>query len=730
MIKAALIGNPNSGKTTLFNILTGSTAHVGNWPGVTVDKKEGVYKKIKEDITIVDLPGIYSLSPYTPEEVVSRNFLIDDKPEIVINIIDATSLERGLYLTTQVMEIDVPIIIALNMMDIVRKTGNSINVDKLSEELGIPIVEISALKGVGIDDLMKKALEVSKTKRIGKSLIESSELNELYEKIYLKIKGTNVPSPVFHTVKLIEGDELEKASHPKIDVFAENVKSKNPISDYDGDFLSKVADIRYTNITDIVAKSSKLKDMEIKINRSDKIDKVLTNRWAGIPIFLTIMLLVFHFTFSENLFYLSVFINDDWVSFKNTVFEGVLGSGAINSPGVIFFNLFDLLIGYVGDLLASLFATSPEWVSSLIVDGVWSAVGSILSFIPQILCLFFFITILEDSGYMARVAFLIDKVFRKFGLSGKAFMPLLMCFGCAVPGIMATKTLIDEKERRTTIMITPFFSCGAKLPIWLAVAGVLLAGAYADLIVYSIYLLGIVVAIVTAIILKNTIKGSESPFIMEMPAYHLPRAKSIVILLWEKLKHYLAKAATIIAGSAVVIWFLSSFGFEDGAFKMVAIDVSLLSYIGKAVQILFIPLGFGQGEYGWTYVVSTLTGLIAKEEVPATLSLLSSVAGDNLISLLSIPAAYSFMAFNLLAVPCMAAVATARGELANKRHFWLSILFWMGTAYIVSLIIYWVGVAYGFNVLLGLGISFVVVIAIGLVLRYFVRRNRLSLKNN
>lgn len=725
MIKVALIGNPNSGKTTLFNTLTGSTAHVGNWPGVTVEKKSGLYKKMKDQVEIVDLPGIYSLSPYTPEEIVSRNFLLNEKPDLVINIVDATNLERNLYLTTQVMEIDVPVIVALNMIDVVTKNKDKIDIKELEAKLGLPVVSISALKGDGIASLMERAVETAKTPRKGRSVLRESSLNNLFSDVEaLMVKNSITDSADFHIAKLIEGDPLQKELLSEIFDQVQKLEAKMPLDEFEGDFSGKVADARYGYITknfqSIVVKGSK----DEGLTKSDKIDKVLTHRIWGIPIFIAIMFLVFHLTFSEDLFYLgALFIPEGSFDIP------FIGTDAINSPGVILQSLMMYLTDdLIGTGLADLLSGAYPWVRGLVVGGLWSGVSTVLSFVPQIMCLFLFISILEDSGYMARVAFIMDRAFRKFGLSGKAFMPLLMCFGCAVPGIMATRTLENSKERRLTIMLTPFFSCGAKLPIWGVFAAILFAGSQGDLVVFSMYLLGIVVSIVTAIIIKKFIyKGETSPFIMELPAYHLPQFRNVAHHLWDKFKFYLVRAATVIAGAVVVIWFLSSFNF---AFQMVEDQGdSMIGIISKGITWLFVPLGFGMGAEGWKFVVAAFTGLIAKEMVPATLGTFVGMEEDAvlegsgeflresalaaLIGSISIPAAFSFMAFNLLSVPCMAAVGAAKAELSSRKHLFFTILFWLLTSYIVSLLIYWCGTYWFLGLALGvIAVGFIVFLVI------------------
>lgn len=708
-MKFALAGNPNSGKTTLFNLLTGSTAHVGNWPGVTVDKCEGVYKKLAERVDIVDLPGIYSLSPYTPEEVVSRRFLLEESPDCIINIIDATNLERNLYLTTQLLELDTPVVVALNMMDAVEKRGDRLNVQKLGEVLGVPVVEISALKGRGVTELLRQAYEAAKKPRKGRSVLSDGKYGDLYRKVLALFDGADERGAAFRAVKLIEGDEIEKARRADFATAADEWKKGVDTGDFEGDFEGVVADARYSYIASRMGGILKKKSSE-GLTKSDKIDRVLTHRIWGIPLFLLIMLAVFHCTFSEN------FLGIGWFIPEGTFDIPVIGTDTISSPGVM---LANLVTWGTDSLLAVISGAMPAgtWYTSLVCDGLLSGVFAVLSFIPQIMVLFLFLSVLEDSGYMARVAFIMDRAFRRFGLSGKAFMPLIMCFGCAVPGIMATRTLEDETERRRTVMLAPFFSCGAKLPIWAAFGGVF-AHQYAslngELVVYAMYLLGIGIAVVSSLLLKKTIvKGDVPPFIMELPAYHTPQLRNTAAHLWDKLKHYLFRAATIIAGATVVIWFLTTFSF---AFRMVEDSGdSIIGVIAQWFSWLFIPLGFGMGENGWKFVVAAFTGLLAKEMVVATMGTFAGIedealdsSGDELASTalgamilgiggslggysMAVPAMFAFMAFNLLSVPCMAAVGAANGELRKKRHLWTAIVFWMLTAYIVSAVLFWFG---------------------------------------
>ena len=736
-MKFCLAGNPNSGKTTLFNSLTGSTAHVGNWPGVTVDKREGVYKKLPERVHIVDLPGIYSLSPYTPEEVVSRNYILEEHPDVIINIVDATNLERNLYLTTQLIETDIPVVIALNMMDVVEKNGDKIDKKALESLMGVPVVEISALKNKNLAALMKTAYETAGKGKGGRSVIEQSGvLGGVYKEIVGLYGDAGCGDKVFHAVKMLEADELETAKFPEIAKKAAGLKSKINAKAFDDDFEAMVADARYRfltqHISSVISRAAREEN-----TRSDRADRVLTRRIWGIPLFLLIIFAVFHITFAEDFLFLNglfgVSVTDPgWINFFSGMgYEGMLEeaaggvvSMAVPSVGVWLQSWMGWLTGSIIDVVSGWMSASPAWLSGLVCDGLLSGLDSIFSFLPQILLLFLFLSILEDSGYMARVAFIMDRAFRKFGLSGKAFMPLLMCFGCGVPGVMATKTLENEKERRMTMMIAPFFSCGAKLPIWLAFAGVLFAGQYGDLVVFSVYLIGIVVAIVAAIILRFTVfKGETPPFIMELPSYHLPQFKNLMAHLWEKLKHFIIKAGTIIAASIVVIWFLSNFDFAFWNGMVDNIEYSMMGRIGNVIKYLFYPLGFAMGADGWKFVVASLTGLLAKEEVVATLEVLSGGLGlEALLGGMTVASAYSFMLFNLLAVPCMAMVAAVYGEIGSGKRTWGAIGFWLLTAYVVSMVTYW-SVSYWW-----IGVIILVAIAAALTVLYIRHKNNNKFK--
>ena len=721
MKKFALAGNPNSGKTTLFNSLTGSTAHVGNWPGVTVDKREGIYKKLEEPVAIIDLPGIYSLSPYTPEEVISRNYILDEKPDCVVNIVDATNLERNLYLTTQLLEIDVPVIVALNMIDEVQKAGDKIDAQKLEQKIGVPVVAISALKGDGIDQLMKRAYECSKVGRNARTVLEGGALSHLIRDCRIALEGAGVENALFHAVKLVEQDEIETKQHPQAAETVQKFKETFDDETFGSDFEAIVADSRYKyisqNYSNALIRSGK--SGKEKLTRSDKADRILTHRIWGIPIFLVILFAVFHLTFSEDLFYLGSMgaLGKDWVSLQGMWGEGVFGSAeGIASPGVILFNLLDCITSSISGAISSAMNNGgvAQWATGLVVDGVLGGLFSVLSFLPQILLLFMFFSLLEDSGYMARVAFILDRLFRRFGLSGRAFMPMIMGFGCSVPAMANTRTLADENERLATIRVIPFFSCGAKLPILTAIAGgiaQMTGTGNADIITYSMYLLGIIVAICAVLLMRSTtMRGEVSPFIMELPSYRIPQAHSLVMLLWDKMKHFIKKAFTIILASTILIWFISHFSFSWEFLSEERMNESILAGIGKLIQPLFTPVGFGSqlGEWGWVFVVAAITGLIAKENVIATFGTLATcITGtfvadetlggvDSVAQMISatgigVPALIAFIAFNMLTIPCFAAVATARAEMPSKKKFNYTLLFWVASSYIVSSMIYLIG---------------------------------------
>ncbi|MBO8427858.1 MAG: ferrous iron transporter B [Firmicutes bacterium] len=763
MIRFALAGNPNSGKTTLFNSLTGSTAHVGNWPGVTVDKREGTYKKGEEKVDIVDLPGIYSLSPYTPEEVISRNYILDEKPDCVINIVDATNLERNLYLTTQLLEMDVPIVVALNMMDMVEKNGDKINEKELEKELGIPVVKISALKEENLDVLMKRAIEFSKTKREGKSVLEGTNLKHLINDVKIAFIGKEVDNPLFHAIKIIENDEIETKNHPDLVKIVDDFKKSFKDDTFGDDFEAFVADARYKYITEHYSKSlvrKQNKGESKRLTLSDRIDRVLTNKWAGIPIFIVILILLFHLIFSEDFLLLNTFgVNvgglnaegEPLTLFAGTSFEGLfVNGGAISSPGFMITTAFQGFLDWINGLIGTGLeaAHAAGWAQSFICDGVIGGLFAIFGFLPQILLLFLAFSFLEDTGYMARVAFILDRIFRRLGISGRAFMPMIMGFGCSVPAIINTRTLTEEKERISTIRVIPFFSCGAKLPILTAVAGglaIILNFPYPDLITVSMYLLGMVVAIICLVLMRNTtMRGDVAPFIMELPAYHMPQFKSLMIHLWDKTKHFVKKAFTIILFSTIIIWLLQHLtwdwrfvgDWEESAGEAgdTLIGQTILSSIGKFVQPIFTPLGFGSqlGSMGWVFAVAAVTGLVAKENCITTISVLAlslgatgiDVNGDGIDAMqfliqssgMDVAAGISFIAFNMLTIPCFAAVATAKGELKKGTLKW-TLLFWIATSYIVSSLIYTVG-TWWWTTFIWIAVIALAIVAIYLINKY------------
>lgn len=722
----ALAGNPNCGKTTLFNALTGSTAHVGNWPGVTVDKKEGIYKGESEKVNIVDLPGIYSLSPYTPEEVISRNYILDEKPSAIINIVDATNLERNLYLTTQLLETDVPVIVALNMMDEVKKSGDKIDAQKLEKALGVPVVEISALKNTGIKELMQRAVSMP-DKRKGTTVLKGA-LEKQLETALAYYEEEQVLSPLFHAVKLLENDEIE--------LKRKNAKQIQEKASNGEDLEAVIADERYKYISANFAAAKQKSGKEV-LTKSDKIDKVLTHRVWAIPIFIVILFAIFHLTFSENLFFLNGFTESQaWMPTlkelgmyendapKNFGVEllAVFYDGAVFSPGVILTNFLNLFLDHISDGVVTLMENggAAEWATGLVGDGILGGIFAVLGFLPQILTLFLFFSVLEDTGYMARIAFVLDRIFRRFGLSGRAFMPMIMGFGCSLPATINTRTLADEKERTATIRVIPFFQCGAKLPILTAVAGGIVMAfgvGNADVITFCMYLLGICTAIVCVLLMRNTsLKGETPPFIMELPAYHVPGFKNLMLHLWDKTKHFVKKAFTIIFASTVIIWLFSHLSRNWRYLPDEQMNESILASIGMFIQPLFTPLGFGSqlGSFGWVFAVAAITGLIAKENVIATFTTLALCIGaymgegteegiEELSSLITtitadtgisqrefIAALIAFIAFNMTTIPCFAACATAKAELP-KGKFNRTLLFWVVTSYIVGCMIYTIG---------------------------------------
>src|SRR6056297_2000002 len=665
-INIALVGNPNSGKTTLFNELTGSTQYVGNWPGVTVEKKEGKIKKTKNKINLVDLPGIYSLSSYTMEEIVARDYILDEKPDLIINIVDAKNIERNLYLTTQVLELGVPVLVALNMMDVIEKNKDKININEIEKKLNTRVVPISANKGTGVDILIKTIEEMAlEEKEIKNDNFYNNDIKKEIDRIENLVENLAYEEEVYKrwlAVKLLEQDTHTKSKFSiDNDVDAEIIDIKKVLEEkYDDDMESIIANERYNFINTIIRKTVKRSKRE-EFTTSDKIDKVLTNRFLAVPIFLAVMLMVY---------YVSI----------QTLGDFTIGwvEGAVEFVAVI-----------TSSLLINLGAS--ELIQSLVVDGVIGGVGSVLVFVPQIMILFFFISLLEDSGYMARVAFVMDKFFRKFGLTGKSFIPMLVGSGCSVPGIMATRTLENEKDRKLTILLTPFISCGAKLPIYVMFSAAFFPNN-SGLVVFTVYMLGIAVAILSGILLKNTLfKGAVAPFVMELPPYRIPTLKGLFIHMWDRGKDFLKKAGTIIFAAAVLIWMMQTFSFN---FSIVENPSnSILAGIGRFIAPIFRPLGFGD----WISAVAIFTGFVAKEVVVATLGVLTGVgevAEDapeliTSIQALFTPAkAWSFMAFNLLAAPCIAAIGAMKKEFNSWKWTLFAVSYQTGIAYIIAMIIY------------------------------------------
>ena len=661
----ALAGNQNCGKTTLFNRLTGSNQHVGNFPGVTVEKKSGTIKKFKE-ASLVDLPGIYSLSPYTSEEVVTRDFILKDHPDLIVNIVDATNIERNLYLTLQLMELRTPMVIALNMMDEVTASGNSIDVEKLSKHLRLPVVPISASKNEGIEELVRV---------IRKQVKEPEQMvnldfcrGEVHRAIHaiahiIEDHAERADYPMrFAATKLVEGDEpMQKAlqlHQDDMDIIEKIIESMEDALGTDRE--AALADMRYTYIEELVADCVVKRHASAAQVRSGKIDRLLTHKYLGIPIFILIMLCIFYLTFVPIGGTLQSLV-ESWID------AGTNG-------------LSDLLVN----------AGVSEWLRALIIDGICNGVGSVLSFLPLIVTLFFFLSLLEDSGYMARVAFVMDKLLRKIGLSGRSFVPMLIGFGCSVPAIMSARTLSSERDRKMTIIVTPFMSCSAKLPIY----GMITAAFFPNhtaLVLISVYIIGIIVAILSALFLKGTLfKGDSVPFVMELPAYRIPSAKSVALHMWEKAKDFLRKAFTIIFVASIIIWFLQSFDF---AFNMVAdSSTSMLASIGTWISHIFAPLGFED----WRASTALVTGITAKESVVSTLSVLtqtSSDAGLNaaLQTIFTPVAAFAYLCFTVLYMPCIAAFAATRRELGSMKQAVAAAAYQTGVAYVVAFLVYQIG---------------------------------------
>jgi ferrous iron transport protein B len=674
-MKIALAGNPNSGKTTLFNALTGSNQFVGNWPGVTVEKKEGKLKNQK-DVIIVDLPGIYSLSPYTLEEVISRNYLIDEKPDAILNIIDGTNLERNLYLTTQLTELGIPVVVAINMMDVVQKSGNKIHTGTLEQELGCKVVEISALKGMGVTEAAEAALQMAKKgKTVPRHSFSGSVEHTIAHIEEAVLHDLPEEQQRWYAIKLFERDEkiIEKLNldESRLAHIEKDIEACE--EEMDDDSESIITTERYNYIDSIIKDCCEVKNKG-QLSTSDKIDRVVTNRFLALPIFAAIMFIVY---------YISVTTVGAWVTdWTNDVLFGEIIPPAIES--------FLVSVNCAG------------WLQSLILDGIVAGVGAVLGFVPQMLVLFIFLAFLESCGYMARIAFILDRIFRRFGLSGRSFIPILIGTGCGVPGIMASRTIENERDRRMTIITTTFIPCGAKLPIIALIAGALFGGAW--WVAPSAYFIGIAAIICSGIILKKTklFAGDVAPFVMELPAYHMPTVGNVLRSMWERGWSFIKKAGTIILLSTVFIWFTSRFGWADGAFDMLpddTMDGSILAYIGSAFAWVFAPLGWGN----WQAAVAAITGLIAKENVVGTFGILynfGEVAEDgaeiwsSLAASFTAVSAYSFLVFNLLCAPCFAAMGAIKREMNNIKWFWIAIGYQCGFAYVAALCVYQFGVLF------------------------------------
>lgn len=659
VIKIALAGNPNCGKTTLFNQLTGSNQYVGNWPGVTVEKKEGKIKnKFGLEMSIIDLPGIYSLSPYSPEEIVTRNCLLHDNPQVIIDIVDATNIERNLYLTTQIAELGRPMVIALNMIDMLEKNGDTIDEKLLEKELGIPVVPISASKNIGIEALIEKTLELAKaSKYVPVKNIYSKAVNNVLldiEDALEEVKQSKYHRKRWTAVKLFEGDsvtwnhyDFTKEQRQHIISHIEEVNSSKNI---DREMI--IADERYKYICAITSRAVHKNHDPCRLTVSDKIDRIATNKYLAIPLFLVTMFLVFAITFGP----IGNFLRDaaEWL-------------------------ISDLLAGGLTTFLHNVNAS--EWAESLVIDGIIGGVGSVISFLPQIVLLFTLLSLLEDSGYMARAAFIMDKLLRCIGLSGRAFVPMLMGFGCTVPAVMGTRILESEKDKKLTILITPFMSCSAKMPVYLLMVSMFFKDR-GPLVIFGIYILGVVIAILTALLFKSTVlKGKNSPFVMELPPYRLPSAKTLLLHVWERVRDFLVRAGTVLMGASILIWFLQSFNFS---LQMVESDESILASIGMLIAPVFTLCGFGD----WRASVSLVTGIAAKESVASTMAVLY---GGSLTGAFSTLSAFSFLVFVLLYTPCVAALTAMRKEFGSRKWMAVSVVYQLAVAWIMSFAVFQIG---------------------------------------
>ena len=736
-IRIALAGNPNCGKTTMFNNLTGSNQYVGNWPGVTVEKKEGKMKGMK-DVVVTDLPGIYSLSPYTSEEVVSRDYLIKDNPDAILDLVDATNIERNLYLTTQLLELGKPTVIALNMIDVLKKSGDSVDAEKLQAELGCTIIETSALKGTGVKEAAAAAKKAAES---GKAFIPTAVFSKDVEEYISKMEAI-VPSTVkselkrWYAIKLLERDSvvlaqlaLSSADSAKAEEISKALEKAK-----DDDVESIITNERYVYIQGIVSRCVRKSGQ--KMTRSDKIDRIVTNRWLGIPIFLAIMWGVYYIAVSS----LGTVLTD-WAN------DGLFGDGwnflgieGLAIPGIS---------ASVEEALTN--AGANEVLIDCIVNGVIGGVGAVLGFVPQMAVLFLLLSLIEDCGYMVRIAFVMDRIFRKFGLSGKSFIPLLVGSGCGVPGIMASRTIENDNDRRLTIFTTTWVPCGAKLPVIALISGVIgakLTGWDGGSLTLLMYVIGIGAVVMAAIILKKTkpFHGKAAPFVMELPQYHLPQLKTVLMHTWERLRGFIVKAGTILFVACLVIWFLSSYGFAspkdevvengevveesvEGGFGLVDADESLLADVGNVIRYVFKPLGFGEKVGGWQSAAASLSGFSAKEAIVSTMGVLANVDEENVeddavvaeaISgwFATALAAFAFLMFNLLDSPCLAAIATMANELKSRKWFWFAILFQNVFAYVLTLIVYQLGMLFVHGHF-GIGTVFAFIFLAGIIFALF-----------
>jgi len=707
-IKIALAGNPNCGKTTMFNALTGANQYVGNWPGVTVEKKEGKLKSSKsgEEIIITDLPGVYSLSPYTLEEVVSRDYLVHEKPQAIINLVDATNIERNLYLTTQILEIGIPVVIALNMADLLAKSGDKIDVKKLSEIFGCEVVETSALKGTGLKEVVEKAIEAAKKNEWKNPAgIFSGSVENAIEKVEEAVgDAVDADQKRWFAIKLLEKDSkvIEQLHLPASAMAAVNTEVTRLEKEQDDDTESIITDERYTYIGSVIDKA--VKKSGKKLSTSDKIDKIVTNRILGIPIFAAVMWFVYYICVST----LGT-MGTDWA---NDTFGGGIQEWA-------------------GAALAA--AGASDFIQSLVVDGILGGLFAVFGFLPQMALLFLMLSILEDCGYMVRIAFVMDRVFRHFGLSGKSFIPLLIASGCGIPGIMASKTIENDNDRRLTIMTATFIPCGAKLPVIALLGGIMVgwtSGDYSDAgnTAFLMYALGIACVLVAAIMLKKTkpFSGEAAPFVMELPAYHIPSAKTVLMHTWERLWGFIKKAGTILFLACVIMWILSTFGFENGSFGMVEdTENCLMAILGSALAWIFTPLGWGK----WQCVAAAISGFSAKEGIVSTMGVLANVSEDlseetDVVAAAirdwfpTMAAAFSFLVFNLLNSPCLAAISTMAQQMQSRKWFWFAIIFQNVFAYCVALMFYQFGLLMEGGSF-GIGTAAAVVVLLGFLYMLF-----------